>query len=201
MQASEVVHDSMIAWCKHTKPAGDTAWVEGYATSINELRKKGRPDELLSVPFCKHLAVAVAKEHFDGSHEHFSESVAFLKDNIGLLKDKGFNLEPGEQKIVSDYVAFAVSALQTSQEAEKQKKLQQSRSNPAAASLAELLADLELGEKEDHELDEWNDQVAKKANKLVKWQQVGRALSSLLHSFTHSHTHSLNYVACLIRVD
>ena len=180
-QASEIIHDTLVAWCKHTKPAGDTSWIEGYAVSINVLRKQeSRPNELLSVLFCKHLAVAVAKEHSEGSDEYFSESAAFLKDNIGLLDHKAFDLTPDEQKIVSDYVAFAVSTLQTSQEAEKQKKLQQSRSNPAAASLAETLDAFALGEKDDDDLDAWNDQVAKKANKLVKWQQVGRALSACL---------------------
>ena len=81
---------------------------------------------------------------------------------------------------MSDYVAFANSALQASQEAERQKKLQQSRSNPAASSLAELLDALEFVENDDRALDEWNDEVAKNANKLVKWQQVGRALSACL---------------------
>ena len=179
MQASEVVHDTLVAWCKRTKPAGDTSWVEEYAAGINAVRQKdNRP--LLSVLFCKHVAVAVAKEHFNGSHEHFSESVAFLNDNIGALDHTAFLFQPDEQTIVSDYVAFANSALQASREVEKQKKLQQSRSNPAALSLAEVLDALELGEKDDCELDEWNDEVAKKANKLVKWQQVGRALSACL---------------------
>jgi hypothetical protein len=52
--------------------------------------------------------------------------------------------------------------------------------NPAASSLAELLDALEFVENDDRALDEWNDEVAKKANKLVKWQQVGRALSACL---------------------
>ena len=179
MQASEVVHDTLLAWCKHTKPAGDTSWVEEYAAGINAVRQKdSRP--LLSVLFCKHFAVAVAKEHFNGSHEHFSESVAFLNDNIGALDHKAFGFKPDEQPIVSDYVAFANSALQASQEVERQKKLQQSRSNPAASSLAELLDALEFVENDDRALDEWNDEVAKNANKLVKWQQAGRALSACL---------------------
>jgi hypothetical protein len=50
-----------------------------------------------------------------------------LNDNIGALDHKAFGFKPDEQPIVSDYVAFANSALQASQEAERQKKLQQSR--------------------------------------------------------------------------